>query len=172
MARTLFAIILGYAVMAGWVMITLTLAYKIVGPEFAFKQGTTDVTMGWILITLPLSFMGAMLGGLTAGRLGKDPTRKPVKLLAAVILLLGMLLAVAQIFMPPDAQMTGTQGGVIPEEEKSVEEMSSIEASSAAKQPLWYSFLIPLVGAFGVILGGYVRRASPPPASGAEVSPS
>ena len=41
-----------------------------------------------------------------------------------------------------------------PRIDKPVAEMSFIEAGGHAKQPAWYNWVIPLVGAVGVWLGG------------------
>ena len=38
-----------------------------------------------------------------------------------------------------------------------VEGMSAFSAASEAVQPLWYNFLVPIVGAVSVLIGGRLR---------------
>jgi len=38
------------------------------------------------------------------------------------------------------------------------EGMNAFAGSSEAVQPVWYNFLIPLLGAAGVMIGGHLRR--------------
>lgn len=140
--RTAFSVIAGYLVLALWVAITLTVAWLLTGPEFAYHRGTTNVTPAWVLLTLPLNFVGALLGGLTARRIGGD---RAVRVLAALILILGLGLAAAHIVMDRPAPP------------RPVEQMTVFEAASYAVQPVWYDFLVPFVGVAGVLMN--LRRA-------------
>jgi hypothetical protein len=147
MLRAIAAVIAGYLAMAIAVFVTLTLAWVALGPGFAFKAGTTEVTFGWIAINLPLSFVCALLGGWVAAKIARRPG--PVKALAAVILVLGLGMAVAHLFVDSSAASEEAADRVTQEEE-----VSTFEAASEAIQPPWYNFLLPFLGAAGVLLGG------------------
>ena len=151
MLRATLAVIVGYLAMAIAVFVTLTLAWLALGPGFAFKAGTTEVTLGWIAINLPLSFACAVLGGWVTARIARRPG--PVKALAVVILVLGLGMALAHIFMDDPAASGETA------DRATSGTLSSFEAASEAIQPPWYNFVIPFVGVAGVLLGGRRGRS-------------
>ncbi|MFG0252004.1 MAG: hypothetical protein ACF8NJ_03930, partial [Phycisphaerales bacterium JB038] len=102
MLRAIAAVIVGYVTLALWVMLTFSIAFLVLGKEFAFQEGSTQVTFGWILVSIVLGLIGAVIGGLVAGLIGANPRRTPVKVLAGLVLVLGLLLAVAQLFAPAE----------------------------------------------------------------------
>ena len=149
MVRPITAVLVGYLVMAAWIMATLTLAWKLLGPSFAFHPGTTQVSLGWVAVTLPLSFgLGAVLGGFIAGSIARSRENKAVRALAVIVLVLGLVMAVKDLVSDPAGRDPASDPVVV------IEEMSAFEASSEAVRPTWYSFLIPFVGLAGILLGG------------------
>ncbi|HSR51580.1 MAG TPA: hypothetical protein VLV83_12185 [Acidobacteriota bacterium] len=145
MVRTVIAVLVGYFVMALLVFILLSGAWLVVGSDFAFQPGTTKVTMGWIALNLPLSFIAALAGGCTAAYIGRRPAA--VRALAYLVLAVGLIFAVLHLAADdPSGREAATDGATV--------QMSSFEAASEAVQPIWYNFLIPFVGAAGVLLGG------------------
>lgn len=130
-----------------WVMATMSLAWKVAGQDFAFRPGTTHVTAGWIAVSMVLSFVGAYLGGSFARRLGRERGQAAVGGLAVLVLVMGLVSAFLGL------------GAERPQPEGSVENLSMVEASAYAIQPVWYHFVIPVVGAAGILLGGR-RRTS------------
>ncbi|HSR67302.1 MAG TPA: hypothetical protein VLU25_05120 [Acidobacteriota bacterium] len=145
MLRTIIAVVVGYIVMALLVFVLLTIAWMVVGPSFAFQPGTSKVTLGWIAVNLPLSFIAALAGGCTAAFIGRRSA--PVKALACLVLALGLVFAVLHLAVDDPSGQEAVS-------EVSTAEMSAFEAASEAVQPAWYNFLIPFVGAAGVLLGG------------------
>ncbi len=154
MSRAIFAVVAGYFAMIVWIMVTVTIAWKTLGPAFAFKEGTTEVTVGWLAVNLPLSLLGAVLGGWVAAFVGRSPTGGPVKALAVLILVLGLATGVAHLYVDPAPEDREAAAA----EEKPVTEMSGFQASSEAIQPTWYNFVIGPLGFAGVWLGGTLQR--------------
>ncbi|MEM7480079.1 MAG: hypothetical protein AAF481_02800 [Acidobacteriota bacterium] len=140
MWRSIAAVVAGYLVMALWVMITLSLAWVLLGAEFAFHEGTFGVTAGWMVLNLLMGVIGALLGGWVAALIGRS--WGPVKVLVAVVLVLGVLSAVLQRDKPePPPEL----------------EVTTFEAAAYAQQPAWYPWLITAIGAGGTVLGARFR---------------
>lgn len=151
MWRKALAVVAGYVVMAVFIMVTLTIAWSVLGPSFAFAEGTTEVTTGWMAVNLPLSFLGAALGGWAAALIGRGPGA--VKILAGLIFILGLGMAVAHVMVDPRPEDREAAAA----EHQPAAEMSGYEASSEAIQPTWYNFALPLIGVAGVFFGGGLR---------------
>jgi hypothetical protein len=141
MLRTAAGLVLGYLVLAGMVVILMSLAWMATGPGFAFRDGSLDTSTGWSLLSMGLGLVCAGFGGRVAARFSSHA----VPLLAGVVLVLGLLSAYGP-------------APVRPALEQPVAELSMFEAASYAVQPAWYRYAIPLVGAAGVLLGGAWRR--------------
>jgi len=133
--------------MVVFVMVGLSLAWVLTGPSFAFVPGSTHVTMAWIGLNLPMSLIAALTGGYVTNRVARDPSLLPVKVLAGIVLGMGLIMAVAHAFSDPSVDQQAAQS-------LAIEGMSAFEAASEAVQPVWYNFLIPFIGAVGVFLGG------------------
>lgn len=149
--RPILAIITGYLVMMILVMVTLTVAWTILGPSFAYQPGTTHVTLAWIGLNLPLSLMAAIAGGYVTEWISTSDSFVPVKVLAGILLGVGLIMAVAHLFTDQSAAQQIADS-------ISTEGMNAFGASSEAVQPIWYNFLIPFIGAAGVMVGGHLRR--------------
>jgi len=149
--RPILAIIAGYLVMTVLVMVTLTLAWTVLGPSFAYRPGTTHVTLAWIGLNLPISFMAAIAGGYVTVWIARDDSQLPVQVLAGIVLGVGLIMAVAHVFTDQSVAQQMADG-------VATEGMDAFAGASEAVQPLWYNFLIPFIGAAGVMVGGRLRR--------------
>jgi hypothetical protein len=147
MWRILGGVVLGYLAMVLWVMATFTALWLVLGQEAAFRPGTSQVTGAWLAGSLPLAFLGAVLGGWAAFRIGRERGRGAVAWLIGVVLVVGLVSAVTTMGAEPAGPPPAGLG--------------PFEAASQAVQPLWYAWLMPFVGAAGVWLGG--RRWGSPP---------
>ncbi len=154
MARGALAVVIGYLAIAGWVMLTMTLAWSALGADFAFQPGGTHTTTGWALVSLVLGFTGAILGGAVTRLLSRSATGKSVRVLAGILLVLGLIMAGMHLLADDPERVAMTEEGI------SMEEMSAFEASSEAIQPAWYNFAIAVVGFVGVLIGGR-QKAEP-----------
>ena len=145
MLRVIAAVILGYIVMAVFVMATFSLAYVAMGADGAFHPGSYEVSTPWLAISIALGAVAALLGGLVCVRVGRG-MRAP-QVLAGLVLVLGMLLALLALRASPAA---GPRAGAV----------SNMEAMQKAKQPTWISLLNPLIGAAGVMAGASLRAGA------------
>ncbi len=148
MLRNILAAIVGYFVMVVGVMAGIGVAWAILGGQGAFAGEGPHPSGLWITINVVLGFLTAMLGGWVALKLGRS--YGAVKILIGIILALGIGLALAAHFSTEE----------IPTAEKPVAEMSFFEAGHYAVPPAWYNWVIPIVGAVGVCLGGRDRSPS------------
>jgi hypothetical protein len=144
MWRKIGAVVAGYLVIALFVMVSFTLAWLVLGPGFAFEPGTTKVTSGWLLMATPVNLAAALLGGWTAGAIARDGRGAAVKILAGIVLGLGLILAFLHLGSeppPPPADL----------------DLSTFQAASYAVQPKWFDFFVALLGGAGVCLGGRLK---------------
>ncbi len=169
MFRGILAVIAGYIVMVFIVFAGLTGLWLALGESFAFKEGTKEVTTAWIAVDLPLAFVAAILGGLVTALVAPSPTRRPVKALAGLVLVLGLGMAVAHLFVDgPGGNGEELGAGVAVDapgrEAQETEAAGTIdmwEAMQEATPPTWYHFTLPFVGVVGVLIGGCLRRRPP-----------
>lgn len=146
MARAVAGVILGYLVMAALVFATFTAMYLAMGADRAFRAGTYDVTPGWIAGSLVLSVIAALLGGWVCAVVSKS--RNAVSTLAALVLVFGVASAVMEDRRRDELAPAARTGPV-----------SNMEAMNQAVQPAWLSWLLPVIGAGGVLAGGRRRGA-------------
>ena len=146
MFRSVLATVAGYVTIAVTVFVSLSAAYLVLGPEFVFQEGSSQATIKWTMVSLLSGFLAALGGGFIAGRVGRDA--QAFLALIAVVLVLGVVSATYAMVARPD---------VVVEIDTSL--WGFMEAAGGAAQPVWYDFLIPLIGALGVLWGG--RRGCP-----------
>ena len=144
MGRNIAGVVIGYVVMFVVVMTTFTVAYIALGTERSFKPGSYEVTGMWIAVSIILSIAAAILGGFVAAKVGKG--RRAASSLAVVVVVLGVILAIPTLDAPPtDEPRTG--------------EVGNADAMMKAQQPPAISFLNPVVGALGVMVGGRFKKS-------------
>ncbi len=145
MFRSVLAPVAGYVTIAVTVFASLSGAYFVLGPGFVFREASNQVTIQWTLVSLLAGFLSAVGGGFVAGRVGRNG--QAFLSLITIVLVLGVVSATYALVTRPDVfEMDTTLWGFM-------------EAASGAAQPIWYDFLVPLVGALGVFWGG--RRGCP-----------
>ncbi len=140
MGRAIAAVVSGYVTMFAFVFISLSIAYLVMGPERSFLPGSYAVSTNWALVSLVLSFVAALCGGWVCGKVAT--TRKPVVILASIVVVLGLAMAIPTL-QAPDPSTLVRSGDV-----------GNFEAFSKVRSPAWVSVLTPLLGAVGVLLGG------------------
>ncbi|MDX1501565.1 MAG: hypothetical protein R3325_04315 [Thermoanaerobaculia bacterium] len=145
MLRKILAAILGYVVIVVIALAGIGVAWMILGGEGAFRGEGPEPSTPWIALNVIVGFLAALVAGWTARRVGRSSLS--VNLLIGIVLVLGLLLAAVAQWGPDDRPPVG----------KPVAEMSFTEAGEHARQPDWYNWVIPLVGAAGVCLGGRRR---------------
>ena len=143
MVRSILGAIAGYVVMVFFIFLTFSAAYLAMGADRAFSPGGYDVSMVWIIVSFVLAFIAAVVGGYVAALIGKSAIA--VKILAGIVLVLGLLTAVMVAVSPKPADVRAA-------------DTPNMEAMTKAQTPLWVAILNPLVGIAGVLVGGNLRR--------------
>lgn len=143
MGRKILGGILGYVVMFVVVFTTFTIAYLAMGSDTAFLPGTYEVSMTWILVSSILGLVAAVVGGYVAGRVGG---KGAVKVTAGIVLVLGLLLAIATALFSKPTEIRPA-------------DVPNMEAMSKAQTPVWVAFLNPVIGIVGVLIGGSLRKS-------------
>lgn len=143
MLRAIAAVVVGYLTMFVLVFVTFTAAYLGMGPDRAFEPDTYDVSGLWLIVSLVLGTLAAVAGGYVCAMIGRR--RMPVRALAALVLGLGLALAIPAV-------LAGNK-----EHKARSGEVSNTEAMQGARQPGWFALLNPLIGAAGVVLGARLR---------------
>ena len=163
MIRGILAVIVGFVVMAVWVLGTFAAAFFTLGESYAFDDSTNQVTLAWCLLDLGLGLIGAVLGGFTAAAIGAGPKKTPVKVLAGLVLLLGLGQAAWMMYGPEADPEPSTEVLFNEPRDKDAEGLlakvrAEMEAAMEYEQPTWYPFALPVVGLVGVLLGGKLKR--------------
>jgi hypothetical protein len=119
--------------------------YTMMGPNWSFKPASYQASLRWTLMQFAVVLVTAIIAGLICAVIAKGG--KAPLVLAAVVLVLGCLLALsATVLRPADTHEVRT--GDVP----------NMEAMSKARHPTWVVFLGPLIGAVGVAIGGKLKR--------------
>lgn len=142
--RIALGVVAGYALIAFIVMTLFTLAFKLLGPDGAFRPGSWDVSPIWILLWFVVSLLAAIIGGLAAGVIAKGDMGP--RILAGVIFVLGVATAIPE--------MTRPAGEVKPRPPI----VSNEDAMRNAQQPPWMALSNPVLGVVGVLIGAALRR--------------
>ena len=151
MGRAIGSVVLGYVAMAVVVFVCMSVAYLLLGTEGSFRAGSYEVSGAWLVVTLVVGLGAAILGGFVCAAIAK--TARPTRVLAAVVLVLGLAMA-----MPA---LTDSDPG---DERVREGEVAMFDAMQEARQPNWVMLLNPLIGAIGVLVGAGLRRRERPPA--------
>lgn len=144
MGRAIGSVVVGYAVMFAAIFLTFSGLYLILGQDLTFRPGSYEPSVLWTAVSFALGAGAAALGGYVCARIARTAT--PPKVLAGVVLVLGLLSAVPVL-------MTAAT----PSEARSGE-VGNLDAMTRAKQPAWVALTNPFVGLVGVLLGARARR--------------
>jgi hypothetical protein len=145
MLRLIGAVVLGYVIIGITVFAGLSALWLAIGPDRAFQPGVYDVSMTWVLLSVVVGFIAALAGGWVARRIERTPTGPRV--LAAVVFVLGIVLALPALFAEAPASVMRDAG------------LSMFEAMQQAQTPVWVMLLNPVIGAIGVLVGGGAARS-------------
>lgn len=155
MGRLIGSVVAGYVVILILVFVGFAVAARVLGVERVLQPGTYDPSSIWVVISFVLSFAAAVIGGLVCAAVAR--TARGPRVLAGVILVLGILFALPGIFRSSDAP--ATRAGSV----------SAMDALRQGRQPTWIALLNPIVGALGVVVGAglFAQRRrlgdAPPP---------
>jgi len=147
MLRAISGAIVGYVALVIVVIAGLALAWAVLGGTGSFSGDGPYPSTAWNASALISGFVAAFLGGWVALKIGRSVLA--VKILVALMLVLGLYGALTA--------ESAYQKRVAKAVAKPVAELSFIEAGTVAKNPAWYNWVIPFVGAAGAMLGGRQR---------------
>ncbi len=151
LAKNIGAAVLGWIVMAAGVFGLMTVMWFLMGPDRAFLSGSWEVTWGWLLGSIAIGLLAGVAGGFVCSRIAD---RWGVGLLVALVVVLGVLVAMGSM------EMTGIEGVAEADPGPRPDDVGILQAMQSARQPPWLTWLNPLLGAVGVIVGS--RRKRPP----------
>lgn len=142
MLRNILAAIVGYIAMAAVLFALFSLLWLSLGPSRAFQPGSWEVAGGWVLGQVVLGLVAAYVGGRVCAKVAHDATGATI--LIGLVIVLGVVNALMQGEMA---------AGPRPDD------LSMMEATAGARQPTWFAWLNPLIGAVGVWFGSKKLRA-------------
>lgn len=142
MLRNILAAVVGYIAMAAVLFILFSLLWLALGPSRAFQPGSWEVSGGWALGSVVLGLVAAYVGGRVCARVAHDA--RGATILIGLVFVLGVITAL----MPVEVA-TGPRP----------DDVSMMEAGAGARQPAWFSWLNPVIGAVGVWFGSKKLRA-------------
>jgi hypothetical protein len=145
MGRSILAIVVSYLAMFFLAFVGFVLAYLIAGPDFAFKPGIYEASMGWIAIAIGMNLVVAMIGGFICALIAKGG-RAPM-ILAIIVMVLAFVVAFA------DMNKGKRNAGLVRQGSTPL-----IEAAQKAHWPEWEPFVFPFTGAIGVLIGAKLKR--------------
>lgn len=148
MARVIAGVIVGYVVSVVVTLLGILITWTVLGFEGSFAANSTVASTPWSISICVFGFVAAIAAGVTAATIGKHPNQLAVKILAGVILVLGLGIAVMSMGAEPQPVPPAWTDG----------EVTFMEAGEFASSPAWYNFAIAIIGAVGVLTGGNLVR--------------
>ena len=145
MARAIIGVIVGYIGMFILNFLGFVTLYAVIGPEQAFEPGLYLASTKWIAISFVIIFITGTIAGLICAAIAKGG--KAPLALAVVVIVLGLLLAIPGT-MKGQANAKLVRAGDVPQ----------MEAAGKAYWPIWTPFTFPFISAFGVLIGGKLKR--------------
>ena len=140
--RNVGGAVLGWAVMAGAVILLFSGMWMVLGAEGAFRPGSWEVSGTWLIGSIVVSLLAAASGGLVCAWVAADD--RGVLMLMALVVVLGVALALGDVAPATD--------GIRPPE------LGMTEAMNSARQPRWLAWLNPVLGVLGAFAGSRLVR--------------
>lgn len=144
MARSILAVVAGYATLVLLIFVTFTALYLVLGADASFDPGSYDASALWVATSFPLGVAASVAAGYVCAAVARGG-RAP-QALAGVVLVLGLLFAIP-VLRASDAAPAARAGDV-----------PNMEAMRQARQPKWVALVNPFIGAVGVLVGAGLRR--------------
>jgi hypothetical protein len=144
MGRAILSVVVGYVAMFAAIFLAFSGLYLLLGQDLSFRPDSYEPSLLWTAVSFALGAGAAVLGGYVCARIARTAT--PPRVLAAVVLVIGLLSAIPVLTAAatPAEARTG--------------EVGNLDAMMKAKQPAWVAVANPFVGLAGVLLGGRLRR--------------
>src|SRR5262245_36344681 len=110
MGRAILSVVVGYVAMFAAIFLTFSGLYLLLGQDLSFRPGTYEPSVLWTGVSFALGVGAAVLGGYVCARIARTAT--PPKVLAGVVLVIGLLsaLPVLKAADTPAEERTGDVG--------------------------------------------------------------
>jgi hypothetical protein len=144
MGRAIVSVVVGYVAMFATIFLAFSGLYLLLGQDLSFRPDTYEPSVLWTVVSFVLGVGAAVLGGYVCARIAR--TAKPPKVLAGVVLVIGLLSAVP-VLMASSTPAVARSGDV-----------ENLEAMTKAKQPAWVALANPFVGLVGILIGARLRQ--------------
>jgi hypothetical protein len=142
--KAILAVVAGYFTMAIAVAVLSLGLFVLLGPDRAYEPGSYDVSTAWVIACFAASLVAAIIGGFVCSRIAGLGA---VKVLAALVVVLGLLLALPALNPANDPRPLVRQP-----------DAPLLVTLSNSRQPPWAAMAFPVVGAIGVLIGGRGKR--------------
>ena len=142
MLRNILAAVVGYIAMAAVLFALFSLLWMALGPSRAFQPGSWEVAGGWVFGQFVLGLVAAYIGGRVCAKVAPDTGGATI--LIGLVIVLGVMAA-----LMPGEMAAGPRP----------DDVSMMEATAGARQPTWFAWLNPVIGAVGVWFGSKELRA-------------
>ena len=139
--RNVGGAVLGWVVMAACVAGLMAALWMVLGEEGSFRTGSWEVTQAWSLGSVAIGLLAAVVGGSVCAKVAGDD--RGVLMLVALVVILGVANA---LFQAPVADSVRPEG------------VAMLDAAGSAREPVWVSWLNPVLGLVGVLLGARLAR--------------
>ncbi len=137
LARNIGAGVLGWVAMTAVVFVLMSVFWMILGADGSFREGSWDVSGSWLLGSVPIGLLAGIFGGFVCAKVAGNAWG--VRFLIVLVVALGVISAV--LYAPPEAS------GSRPDD------IGMFEAMMSAHSPRWLTWLNPVLGVIGAILG-------------------
>jgi hypothetical protein len=144
MGRAILSVVVGYVAMFAGIFLAFSGLYFLMGQDLSFQPGSYEPSILWTVVSFALGMGAAVFGGWVCAWIARTAT--PPKVLAGVVLVIGLLSAVPVLMAAATPAQTRTG------------DVGNLDAMMKAKQPAWVAVANPFVGLAGVLLGGRLRR--------------
>lgn len=145
MARSIIGVIVGYVVMIILQVAAFMTLYAVMGTNWSFKPHSYQASTRWTLAQFLIIALTAAVAAVVCAVIAKGG-RAPL-VLAVVVLVLGLIAAVAKTTLQP-----------VDKNKLRLGSLTQMEAMNKAWHPTWVLFLGPFVGAAGVMVGSKLKR--------------
>jgi hypothetical protein len=148
MLRSIIAVIVAYIVMCVIVMGAFAGMWFGLGPDRLLQPGSYKGNMVITILAPAISIVGGLFGGWLCAKIGRS--RKPVMVMAGIVLVLGLVMAFFTLQKPYPADPR-EPGMTVP------------QLMEKGREPTWFAIANPIIGAGAVLIGGLflVRAAAP-----------
>ncbi len=149
MGRNILAAVAGYILLSVVLIVLFSVTFMVMGVDWSFKAGSYEASGAWVTIMILFSIGVAVLGGYVAQAIAKNDMG--VKILAGIVLVMGLITAIIEM---------NTERAM----EVRPDDVPLMEAMMKGIQPIWLTFLNPIIGVVGVLFGGRLKAGSQGPA--------